>query len=457
MDVAVYEGRGYPNKPPGVTLLGVPAYFLISKIEDILGIDKDRWFALTLNLYLTTVLSVGLLGALGGVVFYRVSLHLFPSIHPRFHLLASLSFSLGTLVLPYSTLFFDHVPVATFLLLSFALIRRAVVRARERRGHVLPLFGAGLCAGAAVVSNYAAVLAVLTLIAYVFFGSTLRRRTVAFVAGGLPLALFLGYYHLTCFGSPFATSYSHQATAFVDEGSGKLLGVFGVPDWRVALSLLGSTKSGVLLTSPILLLSPLALFLLWRRRDQRSEWILFVSTFLLLLLMNASFNHPHGGWAFGPRYLVPAIPFLALPLALVFATLPRISIALASLSIAVCLTVTTTDPQMPWRIPELVLKLFARIVLGGNALSPSGGQISVSGNPGGVYEGRHFHLFPPNSPQVHWNSFNLGEVAGLEGVASIAPLVIVLMLAIAVLLYYVPSNGKQGCGFRRLRITQPTT
>ena len=106
MDVAVYEGRGYPNKPPGVTLLGVPAYFLISKIEDILGIDKDRWFALTLNLYLTTVLSVGLLGALGGVVFYRVSLHLFPSIHPRFHLLASLSFSLGTLVLPYSTLFF---------------------------------------------------------------------------------------------------------------------------------------------------------------------------------------------------------------------------------------------------------------------------------------------------------------------------------------------------------------
>ena len=79
-DVSLYAGRIYPNKPPGATLLALPAYSLVWRLSRLLGLHPDSWLGLTANLYLTTVLSIGLLGALGGLVFFAVSRRLFPEL-----------------------------------------------------------------------------------------------------------------------------------------------------------------------------------------------------------------------------------------------------------------------------------------------------------------------------------------------------------------------------------------
>ena len=50
------------------------------------------------------------------------------------------------------------------------------------------------------------------------------------------------------------------------------------------------------------------------RRGLGAESVLFSVLALTFLLMNVSFNGWHGGSSFGPRYLIPAIPFLALAL-----------------------------------------------------------------------------------------------------------------------------------------------
>jgi hypothetical protein len=67
--------------------------------------------------------------------------------------------------------------------------------------------------------------------------------------------------------------------------------------------------------------------------------------FFLLLVM--TFNGWHGGWAVGPRYLAPALPFLALPAVAGFPRSFKLGSALAAVSVAASLLVTAVDPQSP--------------------------------------------------------------------------------------------------------------
>jgi hypothetical protein len=72
-----------------------------------------------------------------------------------------------------------------------------------------------------------------------------------------------------------------------------------------------------------------------------------ISILLFFLLFLLTFNGWHGGWAIGPRYLAPALPFLALPLVAGFARFFKAACALALLSVAITFLVTAVDPQAP--------------------------------------------------------------------------------------------------------------
>src|SRR2546425_7588876 len=68
--------------------------------------------------------------------------------------------------------------------------------------------------------------------------------------------------------------------------------------------------------------------------------------------MKGAFNGWHGVYSFGPRYLAPAVPFIALPLAPVFERLPRLAGAVALLSGGMILFATAVDPQVPFDVPH---------------------------------------------------------------------------------------------------------
>ena len=71
---------------------------------------------------------------------------------------------------------------------------------------------------------------------------------------------------------------------------------------------------------PVFLFAVAGLVVMWRERhDLRAEWWVITSVSVGYLLINAGFYGWHGGWAHGPRYLVPMFPFLLLPM--VFAPL----------------------------------------------------------------------------------------------------------------------------------------
>jgi hypothetical protein len=139
---------------------------------------------------------------------------------------------------------------------------------------------------------------------------------------------------------------------------------------------------------------------------------------------NMSFTAWNSGWACGPRYLIPAVPFLALPIVFVGARAAWVRHALLAVSILAMALATTVDPQTPsmnsgWWIGSPIWSVDLPQFLEGrpgafaNANWPAAPLAlytePVSANPGGVYSGLPGRFFSSDSVQSRWNSFNVGE------------------------------------------------
>jgi hypothetical protein len=76
------------------------------------------------------------------------------------------------------------------------------------------------------------------------------------------------------------------------------------------------------------------------RAGRRAEALVITSVGLVYLLYNSGYYLPYGGQVPGPRFLITALPFLALPLALSFRRFPALTIGLAAVS-ATCMAIPT--------------------------------------------------------------------------------------------------------------------
>ncbi len=348
------DGHFHPNKPPGTQLLAVPGYFVIYHVERWLGINPDHWWYLSFNAWLTSVCSVGLISALGCVLFFRLARELgggaaLPA------LLATFTFAFGTTFFPFATLLFDHNLTASLFVAAYYCLRRTLP-AVDGPASPRPLtmaYLAGFCCGLAVLTNYPAGLGVVALGFYAWLkGGVNFRRAIAFCAGGIGPALVLGLYSWVCYGSPFKLSNDFQSPLFRDDNA--LFGMFIVPQnaeewWRVFWVfkvLLYSPFRGVFFFAPVLLMSLGGLVRWWRKREWGDAALCF-SVFALFFVMNTFFNGFHAGFSAGPRYLVPGIAFLALPLVAAFRKWPKLTTALAVYSIGVNLLLTATDAENP--------------------------------------------------------------------------------------------------------------
>jgi hypothetical protein len=121
------------------------------------------------------------------------------------------------------------------------------------------------------------------------------------LAFGLPLllaGLVLLWHNLVRFGHPLASGYD-------DEG-------FTTPLYVGLYGLLFSTGKSIFLYTPISLLALPAYRVLWRRRP--AETLLASGSVLVTLLYYGAWWAWYGGWCWGPRFLVPVLPLLVLPL-----------------------------------------------------------------------------------------------------------------------------------------------
>ena len=368
------DGHFHPNKPPGASLLAVPPYFAAYHIERRLGLDPDDWWVMNVNAWLCSALTVGLASALGVVLVLRVAAELFPN-HPGAALGAAITFGFGTTFFPFATLMFDHNLTAVLLLASFAAVRRGNI------------FSAGAWAGVAAVTNYLAAIPGAMFAVWALFSSrsnaergtrnaeknaaasgepaqsqvarsfprsafrvprsSLRWGDAArFTLGVLPCLAALLAYNVAAFGSPFALNTSFQNPAF-KEIAPAFLGMFRWPDWFAALVLTISPWRGLFVLSPVLVLAAVAIVRRWKMETLPAERRLILGCAAFFFLINICFNGFHGGFAAGPRYLIPALPFLCLPLAAAFVRWPATTSILAAVSIAQQALLTVTDALNP--------------------------------------------------------------------------------------------------------------
>lgn len=233
-------------------------------------------------------------------------------------LVVALLFGLGTMAWPYSKYFFSE-PLNGLALLATAYF---LLRFKESRGFCdLALAGASL--GLAMATRLAtAALAPLFLLPLLAYSLPRNRRLIPSLAAfTIPLILWgllIGDYNYLRFGNPLTTGYLPQES-------------FRTPLLTGLAGLLISPGRGLFLYCPIFLATPFAFFLFLRRH--RIEGLLSLSLVTIHTLLYSKWFMWHGGFAWGPRFLVPIIPFLVIPLApLAEGLRGRGKVAFASLS-----------------------------------------------------------------------------------------------------------------------------
>jgi hypothetical protein len=310
-------GHTYINKPPGASILAAAPYAVIFGIERRLHTPIDSMTRM--NRWISTTLSAGLCGAVIGPLLYLYGRLRMGASAPQ-ALCISVIILFGTIIFPYSTMLFAHEPAALFLLL-------AVILTKDR-----PL-AAGVAAGVAVSCFY--VCAVAAIIPIIQFRNH-RREAVRFALGMAPFAALMAFYQWLCFGSPFRTSME-ASTHFTQKGL--LFGVISIPSAEALYGITLSPYRGLFFVSPILLLAFLGFAAM--KRDVEFWSIVFVTTAFVFTI--ASFNGWSGGYAFGPRYLLPIIPLMGM--AMMAAPLRILWIPAVIVSIGLNFIATATDPM----------------------------------------------------------------------------------------------------------------
>ena len=318
-DKALYGGHVYTDKAPGISFLAVPTVAAMR----VAGARDAPWRSDAL-LWIARLLTGGIAYAIAIVLVRSRAQRLRPGTGNR----VAVAFGLGTLALPLAGTTVEHVAAGALAFAAFLLIS-----APSKLSNRL-LLGAGACAGAAVLFEYQAVLAGAVLLAYALVRSRSARAALLFVVGALPAAVALGAYDWAAFGSPFHLSYRYVTAQFSEEQRSGFFGIH-LPRLHGVQELLVG-RHGILLEQPILVVAAAGLVLLWRR-GLRAEALVCGAVTLLFLLLSAGYFDPYGGASPGPRFLVPALPFLALGLADAFALWPRVTAVVTAYSAAAML------------------------------------------------------------------------------------------------------------------------
>ncbi|HEY2219928.1 MAG TPA: hypothetical protein VGH35_11335 [Gaiellaceae bacterium] len=336
LDRSRYHGRLYSNEAPGMALLEIPAYEIARPPL------PSGWHAEgDLRVWSERLLCSGLCFVLCAFLLGRVA----EGLAPGFGAASLVTLSLGTLMSTLAVTNFDHVPAAAIGLAAFVLLWGRS-----------PL-AAGLTGGLALLVEYEAAAIVVALAAY---AAWLGRHTLArYAVGAVPGVVLLGADDWAAFGAPWHNPLRYSDNVYRAEHAKGLLGIEAPSPHATWLVLAGNR--GLLLTSPVLVMAAAGLYLLWRR-GFRAEALVCAAVTAAFLLAECGYFDPYGGGSPGPRYFVPALPFLAVGLGPAFARWPRLTSVLAAASVVATTALLLTWGSI-WSYPGTVWKQVYDVVV----------------------------------------------------------------------------------------------
>jgi hypothetical protein len=314
-DVGYHDGRFYIFFAPGISLMATP-FYLIGKLFNLSQVFS---FAM---------ISLFTIGDL--ILLYHISRNVF-QLSERASLVSPLIFGFASESWPYANTLYQH-NVTTFLMLSLFYASWQYKKTKEI---VFPTV-AWVCYAVAVAIDYPNAVLFIPLMGY-FAWCARDKKTgfhwTFFLASILGIAIFIihGYYNYIELGkwtrvngtivayrtleknNLFGTEHIEEQVKLMEQGKSALQ-FFRLSRILNGISVLFvSPDRGLFFYYPIMLLG----FYGFIRRfiTLRLEKTILMSTIVLTVLLYSMWNDPWGGWAFGPRYLIPSCAFLSLFLA----------------------------------------------------------------------------------------------------------------------------------------------
>ncbi len=297
MDKAKYRNRYFSDKPVGSSLIIIPQYILteaiaydvISPLFELSAAGKD-----CIHGFLIRVFSSCLFSAFAVILYARL---LSRFLDERFSLFASLTFFLTTIVFPHSTLGTGEPFCLVFILAAFHSL--FPWRNRGEKPHAAGLY----FAAAALVVNQTLIIAVGA-----FLYLLIRRKYRKIVPFAVPLSVAV--FFILLYNRLVFNGWTAFPAKFWDPGNDLLLLTvkFDLPHWKRLYEMLFSEFRGLFFFSPFLIMAAFGIpKVLKRHKPEGAALLISFFCYFGFYLFNAGW---FGGWDFGWRYIIPALPFL---------------------------------------------------------------------------------------------------------------------------------------------------
>lgn len=354
-DADYYRGHYYSNKAIGQSLLGAPVYggfklatstppvrSLVNALErnqawkgalrdaackPLVPGDHCRFVSsprldFALLQYLEAIITVAIPSVLMLLLFFWFLEFFSSSLLSRTILTVALA--LGTMIFPYSQLFFSHVPATALAFAGFVAVFCLGLRGEARsrlpswlrdKPWLVATLG-GLALGSSVLFEYPALILVVLIGMYGVI--RLSRSQLALLAlSALPPLLVVMSINALVFQNPFTTGYGCHETVFKGECRG-IAGFTWPPDGTAIRDMSVGVYRGLFFLSPFLVLALPGYWAWFRaRRDDRMTPLVCLAIPIFFFLAIAMYWGWNGGQVAGPRYLMELVPFLALPVVFV--------------------------------------------------------------------------------------------------------------------------------------------
>lgn len=316
-DVVDYKGKFISIFTPGVSFIAVP-FYLIGKL---FGMPQMFTFFSTALVALINIFLVTLLAKRLGANIYSA-------------ILSGFIFAFATDALGYALTLTQHQ-------LSVMLIILAILNVINKRTF-LNNFLLGVILGIGILVDISNAILMAPIIIYFLakhinfevkrdkLGLSVKLVFVVLLLGVLPFIFLFGRYNFQTTGSYIKIGQSIGRTKFfrtdlpIQDPAGPVLSqdtrgnpIFKTPfatrNLLNGLYILGiSNQRSWLFYSPILVVGILGLFIFYNKnKEKRGVASLLISVILLDFILYSMFGDPYGGWAFGPRYLIPAAAIVA--------------------------------------------------------------------------------------------------------------------------------------------------
>lgn len=333
VDYAKVNGHYYSDKAPGVAFVGVPVYAALRQLplvemltarlethpafqetlrESGTGVNPYKVRFAMAQIAIAFVVGVLPTAAMCALMYLWLA-RVCPS--PSGRMLIVVSYALLTPAYAYANTMYGHQLSAALLFGAFFWISTTQTRFR-----VPALLAIGVLLSYAVVTEYPVMLMTGILYLYAAFRLYRLRQWHGILWLSLAAAVVaVGwmFYNATVFGGPLNLGYSYSEQWVTQHQTGFMSLTLPHPDalWGITFS----EFRGLFFLAPWLLLALPGFWFWWKEQaDQRVELVVVLLCVLSITLFNSSSVMWWGGFAVGPRYLLPSLPMMVLATAFAF-------------------------------------------------------------------------------------------------------------------------------------------